>query len=114
MVSRSLPEARAALTPSLPKLASRAADYPDVGMIVPAAHRLASLAPRMRQAILMLAALFVAHDAIYLARLGAGDGYARAMSAQGHDAYWAAVLFVLSAGVALVGIATVTRGRVAM
>jgi hypothetical protein len=52
--------------------------------------------------ILVLAGLFVAHDAIYVAQFGLGDGYARAMSEQGHDAYWVPVSIVLALGVALV------------
>jgi hypothetical protein len=80
-------------------------------MTVRASPRLAYLAPRLRQAILVLAALFVAHDAIYLARFGIGDGYARAMSALGHDAYWAPVSVLLTAGVALVVLATFVAYR---
>jgi hypothetical protein len=71
-------------------------------MVVPASPRLAWLAPRLRQAILVLAALFVAHDAIYIARHGLGEGYARAMSAAGQHAYWLPVSVVITVGVALV------------
>jgi hypothetical protein len=74
-------------------------------MIVLTSPRLASLAPRLRQVILALAAVFVAHDAIYVTRFGIGAGYARAMSAHGHDAYWAPVSIVLTALVALVALA---------
>lgn len=62
---------------------------------------------------MVLAALFVAHDAIYVARFGVGDTYARAMSAQGHD-YWAPVSIVLAIGVAtvaLVGLSAYRRLR---
>jgi hypothetical protein len=77
-------------------------------MILLASPRLVSLAPRLRQTILVLAALFVAHDAVYVARFGIGAGYARAMTAQGHDGYWAPASFLLVIGlavVALVGLA---------
>jgi hypothetical protein len=80
-------------------------------VIVSASPRLASLAPRLRQAILVLAALFIAHDAIYMARYGVGDGYARAMSARGHDTYWAPVSVLLTAGVFLVVLASLAAYR---
>jgi hypothetical protein len=73
-------------------------------MIVLASPRLASLGPRIRQVLLVLGALFVAHDAIYVARYGIGDGYARAMTAQGHDGYWAPASFLLVVGVAVVAL----------
>jgi hypothetical protein len=87
------------------------ARYSEEQMIVAASPWLASFAPRMRQVILVLAALFVAHDAIYIARFGWGDGYTRAMSAQGHDAYWAPVSILLTAGAALVALATLATFR---
>jgi hypothetical protein len=80
-------------------------------MIVPASPWLASLAPRVRQVVLILAALFVAHDAIYLARFGIGRGYAEAMSASGHDAYWAPVSIFLAAGVATLALTSVATYR---
>jgi hypothetical protein len=80
-------------------------------MIVLASPRLAVVAAWLRQAILVLAALFVAHDAIYIARYGIGDGYAHAMAAQGHDAYWAPMAIVLAVGVLLVGLGTALAYR---
>jgi hypothetical protein len=80
-------------------------------MVVPSSPYLASLAPRLRQAILVLAALFVAHDAIYLARYGLGDGYARAMSAGGHHAYWLPVSMLITLGVAIIAIAAIGAYR---
>jgi hypothetical protein len=74
-------------------------------MIVATSARLATLGPRLRTAILVLAALFVAHDAVYLGRYGHGPGYDHAMSALGHDAYWVPVSVLLTAGVALLVLA---------
>jgi hypothetical protein len=65
----------------------------------------------MRQVMLALSALFVAHDAIYVARYGVGDGYARAMTAQGHDGYWAPASFLLVVGVAVVALAGLAAYR---
>jgi len=73
-------------------------------MMVPASPRLAKLASRLRQAVLVLAALFVAHDAIYVARFGVGSGYAQAMTAMGHDAYWAPISILLTIGVTTIGV----------
>jgi hypothetical protein len=75
-------------------------------MIVPTSPRLARLGARLRDAALVLFALFVAHDAIYVARYGAGDAYARAMSAGGHDAYWIPTSLVLGASAAVIFVLT--------
>lgn len=71
-------------------------------MIVSATPRIARVGSRLRAIALVLAALFAAHDAIYLARYGPGTGYAVAMSASGHDGYWlpASLLIVAAAAVA--------------
>jgi hypothetical protein len=83
-------------------------------MIVPSSPWLASAAPRVRQVVLVLASLFVAHDAIYLARFGLGVDYGRAMTAQGHDPYWVPVSLVLASAtlaIALAGLAALRRSR---
>jgi hypothetical protein len=54
----------------------------------------------------VLFALFVAHDAIYVAQYGVGDAYARAMSAGGHDAYWTPTRLVLGMSAALIFVLT--------
>jgi hypothetical protein len=80
-------------------------------MIFTSSPRLVSVAPRLRYAILVLAALFVSHDAIYVARFGVGDGYAEAMSARGHDAYWAPASLLIAIGVGLVALTTIAAYR---
>jgi hypothetical protein len=77
-------------------------------MIVRATPRIASLGPRFRHLALVLAALFVAHDAIYLAQFGLGAGYSRAMSQGGHDGYWLPASFVLTVAVAIVGVSVIS------
>lgn len=47
--------------------------------------------------VLVLATLALAHQLIYVVAHGAGDGYREAMSAAGHDGYWAS--FALAVGV---------------
>jgi hypothetical protein len=75
-------------------------------MIVRTSPRLARLGPRLRDAALVLFALFVAHDAIYIAQYGAGDAYSRAMSAGGHDAYWTPTSLVLGMSAAVIFVLT--------
>jgi hypothetical protein len=67
-------------------------------MIVGTSPRLATIGPRLRNAVLVLFALFVAHDAIFVAQFGVGDGFAQAMSDGGHDGYWLPV--TLGVGIA--------------
>jgi hypothetical protein len=62
--------------------------------------RIVAMAPRLRLVVLVAFALFVAHDAIYVAEYGIGDGFAAAMAARGHDGYW--LPFTLLAGSAAV------------
>ncbi len=47
--------------------------------------------------VLVLATLALAHQLIYVAAHGAGDGYRQAMTAAGHDSYWSS--FVLAIGI---------------
>ena len=42
----------------------------------------------IRFALLLVACLLVAHEAVYLAQFGFGDSFATAMSERGHDGYW--------------------------
>jgi len=69
---------------------------------------MAMLGPRLRNVVLIAFALFVAHDAIYVAKFGIGDRFARAMSAGGHDGYWAPVS--LGIGIAAAVIFTAALG----
>ena len=71
-------------------------------MVVRTTPRLATLGPRLRNAVLILFALFVAHDAVYLAQFGLGARFATAMSQGGHDLYWAPVSLAIGVGVALI------------
>jgi H+/Cl- antiporter ClcA len=54
-----------------------------------------------RFSILVLTCLLVAHTTIFIARYGIGDGFARAMAAEGHDAYWPAFVAVVGGGFAV-------------
>ena len=47
-------------------------------------------------AVLVLAALAVSHELIYLFAYGAGDGYRLAMSEAGHDGYWTNFILVVA------------------
>jgi hypothetical protein len=67
-------------------------------VIVPTTKRWAALGARLRGVVLVLVALFVAHDAIYLARYG--EGYARAMAVGGHEAYWMPLGLVIAGAAA--------------
>ncbi len=74
-------------------------------MIVRTTPRLATIGPRLRNAVLVLFALFMAHDAIYVAHFGVGSGFATAMTAGGHDGYWAPVSLGIGVAAALTFIA---------
>lgn len=52
----------------------------------------ARIATRVRLALLLLVALFIAHDAIYVAQFGVGASLASAMRERGHDGYWMAMV----------------------
>ena len=87
-------------------------------MVIRTTPGLATIGPRLRNAILVLFALFVAHDAIYVAQFGVGDRFARAMSDGGHDGYWATVslgIGVAAAVIFLAALAVLSRlhGRAA-
>ena len=70
-------------------------------MIVRTSTRSVHAWRRIRFALLVLAALFVVHDAVYLVHFGPGEGMATAMANHGHHAYWEpfTYLAVLAAGV---------------
>lgn len=59
---------------------------------------LARWAPRIRLASLLLVAVFLGHDAVYLAQYGIGSTLAHVMTERGHDGYW--LTFVGLAGIA--------------
>jgi hypothetical protein len=62
----------------------------------------ARLAGRLRLAVLAVVALLIAHTAIYAAQYGPDGRFADAISASGHDQWWApASLAVLGIGFAL-------------
>lgn len=46
--------------------------------------------------VLVLAALTVSHELIYLVAHGAGDGYRQAMTEAGHDGYWTNFVLVVA------------------
>ena len=70
-------------------------------MIVRTTPRLATLGTRFRTVVLVLFALFVAHDAIYVAQFGVGGGFADAMTESGHDAYWTPASLLIGIGAAV-------------
>ncbi|HEY6570768.1 MAG TPA: hypothetical protein VIZ22_10775 [Candidatus Limnocylindrales bacterium] len=75
-------------------------------MILSTSPRAASIASWMRGLVLVFAALFASHDAVYLVRFGPGAGYANAMSAGGHDGYWlpASLGLVIGASIAFLSV----------
>lgn len=75
-------------------------------MIFRTTPRLATIGPRLRNAVLVLFTLFVAHDAIYVAQFGVGARFAQAMTDGGHDVYWAPVSLAVGAVAALIFLAT--------
>lgn len=74
-------------------------------MIVRTTPRLATIGPRLRNVVLVLFALFVAHDAIYAVQFGIGTRFATAMTAGGHDGYWAPVSLGIGVAVAAIFLA---------
>ena len=70
-------------------------------MIVRTTPRLATLGSRLRTVVLVLFALFVAHDAIFVAQFGVGGGFADAMAESGHDAYWTPASLLIGIGTAV-------------
>ena len=76
-------------------------------MIVRTSPRFATIGSRLRNAVLVVFALFVAHDAIYVAQYGVGTDLARAMTVGGHDGYWAPVSLVIAGAGALAFLITI-------
>ena len=76
-------------------------------MIVHTTPRLATVGPRLRQAVLVLFALFVSHDLIYIGQFGMGEPLAAAMAAGGRHDYWVPVSLVIGAAVAAVFLACI-------
>jgi hypothetical protein len=59
----------------------------------------ARIGSRLRFGVLLAVGILIGHDAVYGARYGFGPGFAAAMSALGHDAWW------LPFGLAVIGAA---------
>jgi hypothetical protein len=81
-------------------------------MVVRTTPRLAKFGPRLRNAVLILFALFVAHDAIYVVQFGVGARFATAMTVRGHDGYWAPVSLIIGLAAAatfLAALAVISR-----
>ena len=76
-------------------------------MIVGTTPRLATLGSRLRTVVLVLFALFVAHDAIYVAQFGVGGRFADAMAESGHDAYWTPASLLIGVGATISFLAAV-------
>lgn len=75
-------------------------------------HASPLLLRRLRLALLALACLLAAHDAVFVVQYGIGARLASAMSAGGHDGYWLPFSVAgLGAGTALLGGAMVTLHR---
>jgi len=71
-------------------------------MIVCTTPRLARSGRRLRDAVLVLFALFVAHDAVFVAQFGLGSRLATAMTQGGHDGYWTPVSLIIAGSVGVV------------
>ncbi len=78
-------------------------------VIVLTTPRLARFGRLARLAVLLLFALFVAHDAVYVAQYGFGARYAAAMTAVGHDAWFAPASLIIGSIAALVATVAVLR-----
>ncbi len=71
-------------------------------------------APRIRLTLLLIVAVFLGHDAVYLAQYGLGSTLVQVMTERGHDAYWPTLIsLALLSGTLLVAgaLATVVRLR---
>jgi len=79
------------------------------GVILHTTARIARNARRARLGVLVLFALFTAHDAVYLAQSGSGAGYAAAMSAGGHDGYYVPASLIVGIVAAVVALAAIVR-----
>ena len=60
---------------------------------------------------LVLAALALSHELIYLIAHGIGEGYAQAMREGGHDRYWTSFLLVVAVVTTALAVVTVTQWR---
>lgn len=80
-------------------------------MVITTSVRRARVLVAARFAALVLASLLVAHTTIYLARHGAGAGFAAAMTAEGHDAYWPVFALVVGGGAAVLAGTAIRRLR---
>ncbi|HEY7131351.1 MAG TPA: hypothetical protein VH440_03815, partial [Candidatus Limnocylindrales bacterium] len=78
-------------------------------MILDATPMLARHGRRLRTLVLTLFALFVAHDAIYVAQFGVGARYAAAMAATGHDAYYVPASLIVGTTAALIAAVAILR-----
>lgn len=75
-------------------------------MTLDAGPSTARLAPRLRLGLLLIVALFTAHDAVYIAQYGLGGRLAEVMTERGHDGYWVGMIGL--AAVAVVLLAAIT------
>ena len=55
---------------------------------------IARFAPRLRLGLLLVIALFTAHDAVYIAQYGLGGRLSAVMTERGHDGYWVAMMLL--------------------
>jgi len=78
-------------------------------VIVASTARVARVAPAIRFVTLTLFALFIAHDAIYIAQFGFGPGYASAMTATGHDGYYVPASLLVCLAVAVTALLAFRR-----
>jgi hypothetical protein len=78
-------------------------------MTFEASPRAARLLGTLRFALLAVACLGLAHDAVFALENGFGAGFARAMSAGGHDGYWPIFSIVVVSAVTLLGLSAAVR-----
>ena len=74
-----------------------------------ASPRSARVLAAIRFLLLAVGCLLVAHDAVFAAEHGLGAGFAQAMRAGGHDAYWPAFSVVAIVAATILGLRTVVR-----
>ena len=80
-----------------------------VGMILATSPGSARLLGRVRFGLLAIVSVWLAHDAVFAAEHGIGAGFAQAMRAGGHDAYWPAFSVVAIVAATILGLRTVVR-----
>jgi hypothetical protein len=78
-------------------------------VIVGTSSRIAGIAPTARLVVLVLFALFTAHDAIYVSEYGFGTRYALGMSSTGHDGYYAPASLVVGVAAAILTLVAIVR-----